>query len=102
MFSPSPMSLSFANPHAFWLLFLVPGIIVLKVLGDARARRLLACHRNAAGRDDLADSRNMVDRHFGDHHRGARHAQGNRDHAIGRLAAYPGRIGYRSRDVLDI
>ena len=33
------MSLSSANPHAFWLLFLVPGIIVLKVLGDARARR---------------------------------------------------------------
>jgi len=46
------MSLTFANPHAFWLLLLVPVLIVLKVLGDARARR--ATSRLAAGR--LLDS----------------------------------------------
>lgn len=33
------MSLSFSNPAAFWLLLLVPVLVVLKVIADARARR---------------------------------------------------------------
>lgn len=33
------MSLTFANPHAFWLLLLLPVCVLLKVFGDLRARR---------------------------------------------------------------
>ncbi len=34
--------MSFENPHAFWLLLLLPLFLLLKVLADARARRAVA------------------------------------------------------------